>query len=151
MAPHGQKRGRTDSPASSYRTRVSSCGDNDDMAPHRRKRGRLNSPLSSIRSCASLVSPSSPDPKRLKTPQIRDGVSLNGKPKASDYEDVIKRRLLRAMSIYETFIFTDHAYPPQELQCKRIKESWSFASADAMEQYELTNRMLRLVRSFFSM
>ncbi|KAN0115691.1 hypothetical protein V8E52_006637 [Russula decolorans] len=71
---------------------------------------------------------------------------LHSKPKASDYEDIVKRRLLEAMSIYETYIFTDHAYPTQELQFKRIKEAWGFASADAEEQYELTNRMLRLVK-----
>ena len=151
MAPRGQKRSRTDSPASFYRTHMSSCGDDDDTAPRRRKHGRLDPPSSSTRSCTSLVSPSSPDLKLLKTPQICDGVALNSKPKASDYEDVVKRHLLMAMSIYETSIFTDHAYPPQELQCKQIKESWSFASTDAMEQYELTNRMLRLVRSLFSM
>ncbi|KAN0102378.1 hypothetical protein V8E52_012009, partial [Russula decolorans] len=82
--------------------------------------------------------------KRFKTPQIHAGVLLSSKPKASDYEDVVKRRLLEAMSIYETYIFTDRAYPTQELQFKRIKEAWGFASADAEEQYELTNRMLRL-------
>ncbi|KAN0103805.1 hypothetical protein V8E52_011613 [Russula decolorans] len=84
--------------------------------------------------------------KRFKTPQIHAGVLLSSKPKVSDYEDVVKRRLLEAMSIYETYIFTDRAYPTQELQFKRIKEAWGFASADAEEQYELTNRMLCLVK-----
>ncbi|KAN0116252.1 hypothetical protein V8E52_006077 [Russula decolorans] len=150
-APHGWKRGRTGSPTSSYRTYASSCddGDNTTRAPRGRKHGRIRtgSPTSSYRTRTSPpVSPSSPDQKRFKTPQIHAGVLLSSKPKASDYEDVVKRRLLEAMSIYETYIFTDRAYPTQELQFKRIKEAWGFASADAEEQYELTNRMLRLVK-----
>ncbi|KAN0105378.1 hypothetical protein V8E52_011087 [Russula decolorans] len=144
--PHGREHGRTGSPASSspYRTHTLSCDDGDDTAPHGWKRG---SPTSSYRTRTSPpVSPSSPDQKRFKTPQIHARVLLSSKPKASDYEDVVKHRLLEAMSIYETYIFTDCAYPTQELQFKRIKEAWGFASADAKEQYELTNRMLRLVK-----
>ncbi|KAN0114045.1 hypothetical protein V8E52_007021 [Russula decolorans] len=150
-APHGWKRGRTGSPTSSYGTYASSCddGDNTTWAPRGRKHGRIRtgSPTSSYRTRTSPpVSPSSPDQKQFKTPQIHAGVLLSSKPKASDYEDVVKRRLLEAMSIYETYIFTDRAYPTQELQFKRIKEAWGFASADAEEQYELMNRMLRLVK-----
>ena len=154
MAPRGLTHRQTSSPTSSYRTRTSSCDDRDDtgQAPHGRNCSqiRTGSPTSSNKTrTPPPVSPSPPNQKQFKTPQIHDGVLHSSKPKASDYEDVVKRRLLEAMSIYETYIFTDHAYPTQELQFKRIKEAWAFASIDAEEQYELTNRMLRLVSFYF--
>jgi hypothetical protein len=103
-------------PEWSHSCRNTTCddGDNTTRAPRGRKHGRIRtgSPTSSYRTRTSPpVSPSSPDQKWFKTPQIHAGVLLSSKPKASDYEDVVKRRLLEAMSIYETYIFTDRAYP----------------------------------------
>jgi hypothetical protein len=149
----GRKRGRPISHTSSYRIRRSSHDDAEDSAHRGRKQGRTSSPTSSYyrTHTSPLASLSSPDRKRLKTPQIRTGVRLSGKPKASDYEDVVKRRLLEAMSIYETYIFTNEAYPPQELQFKWIREAWRLASVDAEVQYELMDRMLRLVRFSLAM
>jgi hypothetical protein len=125
--------------------------DGDQTARCGRKRSRTNSRASSRRTRASSSeSLASSDQNRLKLPGFRAGFIPNGKPKASDYEDPVKRRLLKAMDIYETFIFVGQAYPSQELQLELTKEAWGYASEDAAVQYQLDNRMERLVRISFS-
>jgi hypothetical protein len=125
--------------------------DGNETAPRGRKRSRTSSRASSRQTRASSSeSPASSDQKRLELPGFRAGVIPSGKPKASDYEDPVKRRLLKATDIYETMIFVELAYPSQELQLEMAKDAWGFASKDAQVQYELDDRMERLVRISFS-
>ena len=73
----------------------------------------------------------------------------SGKPKASDYDDIVKHRLLKAMSIYETYIYTTYAYPLQEDQISWVHDAWEWAGENAEKQYDLTPHMERLVRFCF--
>jgi hypothetical protein len=72
-----------------------------------------------------------------------------GKPRASDYEEVVKRRLLKAMSIYETYIYVTYGYPRQEHQIQWVHKAWGLADEGAVEKYEMTHHMERLVCDSF--
>ena len=84
----------------------------------------------------------------MKVAPFRSGVS-SGKPKASDYDDVVKRCLLGAMSIYETYIYTTYAYPSQENQISWVHDAWEWAGENAKKQYDLTPHMEHLVHFCF--
>jgi Domain of unknown function (DUF6532) len=123
----------------------------DNAAPRRgRKHERTWSRSSSRRHHPSAsTSPTSSARKHLKTAAFRNGISsASGKPKASDYEDIVKRRLLKAMSVYETYIYTTYAYPSQENQTGWVHKAWDSAGENAMEKYDLTHMMIRLVCFF---
>jgi hypothetical protein len=83
----------------------------------------------------------------LKKAPFREGIIPSGKPKASDYEDGVKRRLLETMSYYETYLLTNDAYPSQKKQVAWAKEAWLSASEnlEAVECFELSLRMQRMV------
>jgi hypothetical protein len=110
-----------------------------------RKCERSSSPASSNGSRSA--SPTSSNEKHLNVAPFRNGNVPSGKPKASDYEDDVKRRLLESMSIYETYIFANDAYPGQEKQIAWAKEAWRWASENlnATELYHLSHCMKRLV------
>jgi len=113
-----------------------------------RKRERSSSlAASNISRLSSSRSPASSNRKRPNKAPFRNGTHPSGKPKASDYEDDVKRRLIMAMSIYETYIFTNDAYPSQEKQGSWAEEAWEWASENlnASELYELSQRMKSMV------
>jgi hypothetical protein len=120
--------------------------DNGGMCGH--KRERSSSVASSNRSrSASSASPTSSQ-KHFNGAPFRNGTVPSGKPKASDYEDDVKRRLLETISIYETYIFTEDAYPSQETQITWAKQAWkwAFENLNAVERYRLSDRMTRMVQ-----
>jgi Domain of unknown function (DUF6532) len=90
---------------------------------------------------------SSPQPKRTKTqvPQFRDGYVSGGRPKASDYEDVVHALLLRTMREYECLISTKDAFPDHQQQGQWARDCWLAACRAAEESFELQDRMISLV------
>jgi len=93
---------------------------------------------------ASYSSDSSAPPK---VPQFAVGYVSGGKAKAADYEDVVQALLLRAMHEYESRIVGVGPYPASATQGKWAKSCWKEACCVAVEDYGLTERMSKLIKS----
>ncbi|KAG6852036.1 hypothetical protein C0991_003717, partial [Blastosporella zonata] len=81
------------------------------------------------------------------TPIQLAGLKLSGAPALSDFTDPIVRALLRtAMREYETLICTKTTFPSLEQQVQMATQCWNHAQDEADVNYELTHRMIRLVK-----
>ncbi|KAJ7148840.1 hypothetical protein C8R46DRAFT_1310955 [Mycena filopes] len=106
------------------------------VTPAPLKRGRQSSP------------PPPPPPKRTRRePKFADGyvAASSGKPKAADYEPVVRALLIRAMSEYTVNIVTKNAFPPLDLQLRWAKESFRSACRAADLHFTITDRMIKLI------
>jgi len=104
------------------------------------KRARLDN-------VTSDSSHNSAPPKEKKTPQFAVGYVNRGKPKAADYEDVVQALLLRAIHEYESRIVGVSPYPDSANQSKWAKICWKEACCVASENYGMTERMSKMIKS----
>ncbi|KAJ6573353.1 hypothetical protein B0H10DRAFT_2237109 [Mycena sp. CBHHK59/15] len=123
-------------------------------SPHSHSDGRTprgRSPALDVTSHKrSRPTPNSPPPpaKRSKAPEakFREGFLLtNAKAKASDYKDVVRAVLLRAMADYTAHILAIDAFPDVGLQMKWAKECWKASCRVSGERYALSERMAKLI------
>jgi hypothetical protein len=83
------------------------------------------------------------------TPQ--SGTSgAGGKTKVSDFPPTVRRRLLKAMFIYESHLYAMHAFPSPEHQIDWINRIWELMNEHVLVKHDLTAAMLKLVRLFIS-
>lgn len=131
-------------PATNKRVRpAASDDDNQSESSSGSKRAWLDNVLSD-----------SPDgsapPKEKKIPQFAVGYVNGGKPKAADYEGVVQALLLRAMHEYESHIVGVSHYPDSANQSKWAKICWREACRVAVEDYGMTEWMLKMIKSWGS-
>ncbi|KAF8236070.1 hypothetical protein L208DRAFT_1204063, partial [Tricholoma matsutake] len=69
------------------------------------------------------------------------------KPKAADYEDVVQALLLHAMHEYESHIVGVSPYPDSANQSKWAKICWKEACHVAVEDYDMTEWMSKMIKS----
>ncbi|KAF8239563.1 hypothetical protein L208DRAFT_1468787, partial [Tricholoma matsutake] len=70
-----------------------------------------------------------------------------GKPKAADYEDIVQALLLHAMHEYESCVVGISSYPDLANQSKWAKICWREACHVAVEDYGMTERMSKMIKS----
>ncbi|KAJ6564346.1 hypothetical protein B0H19DRAFT_1140846 [Mycena capillaripes] len=92
---------------------------------------------------------SSPPPvkRKRKEPQFAENyVTTAGvRPKASDYEPMVRALLLRAMAEYCMLILTLNAFPDLGLQLSWAKTCFRNACSAANQRYSTNERMLKLI------
>lgn len=123
--------------------------DGDVEEPRGRKQNRSSSPATFHRSrLTSSMSPSADGHQKSKWAPFLDEAVPTGKPKASDYKDSVKRWLLEAVAIYETYLFTKYTYPLQKEQNTWVKDAWHWAgkNLEVANEYELSDHMLCLIK-----
>ena len=77
---------------------------------------------------------------------FREGKVPGKNAKVSDYEGGVEKMLLKAMHEYACFIFTIDAFPDDETQIKWARTVWKNTCTKVDDQYELSYRMMKLVR-----
>jgi len=77
---------------------------------------------------------------------FHEGYSPGPKPKAGDYQDDVKRMLLRAMHEYACLILTTDAFPNERRQTQWAESTWQGACEEFGVHYECSVHMIRLVR-----
>ena len=70
------------------------------------------------------------------------------KPKASDYQDIVEKMLLRAMHEYACLVLSTDAFPNEGRQTQWAETTWRAACEEYGEDYECSVPMIRLVRLF---
>lgn len=138
----------------------------DDAPDHRRdgprgsspsrssdERGRAAISKSRKRPRQSPSPPPAPPPKRKrKEPQFAQGyVVTSAKPKAADYEPVVKALLIRAMAEYAMLILSLTAFPDIGLQTVWASRCFKNACRAADQHYKLTERMAKLASTIYSL
>ncbi|KAJ7019295.1 hypothetical protein C8F04DRAFT_1257522 [Mycena alexandri] len=111
-------------------------------------RGRpVQSSTSSRKRPQQSSPPPPPPPKRVRQePQFAEGYTSGGKPKAADYEPVVRALLLRAMLEYTVRILTKNPFPDVGLQVLWAKECFRSACRAAHEHFSITDRMMKLIQ-----
>ncbi|OBZ67220.1 hypothetical protein A0H81_13048, partial [Grifola frondosa] len=88
------------------------------------------------------------DVTALKPALFRGGEQPAGRPKVHDYEDHVKLLLIEAIRIFECFMYTINPFPNPQETGEWAREIWRTvcAAREDPQQFELTERMIRLVR-----
>jgi hypothetical protein len=105
---------------------------------------RSASPVAQPEHSGSL--PSTQTPGHKDAP-FRDGYSSGGRAKAADYAEPVQSLLLTTMKDYSCRIWTYNPFPDAEDQDTWTHEAWTKASEGGDVTYNLSTRMLRLVRA----
>jgi hypothetical protein len=108
----------------------------------------------------SVYTPSSVASKKVKASEVapskalvdkalfRDGYTVGGCPKANDYIPTVEVLLLRCMREYETRVSTINAFPGTILRGQWARTVWKNAGEEKGVNYEITDRIVKLVRHF---
>jgi Domain of unknown function (DUF6532) len=115
----------------------------DDHLPPRSEHSLPN--LSCKRTASRSLSPAPPT-KKGKVSEWHNGQAPQGRAKARDYEDTVYHGIVQACHDFEARIGASGAWPDPEEQIAWARDAWDIVCKDIGEQYELTKRMLGLVR-----
>lgn len=88
-----------------------------------------------------------PRSQPLRTPPFRNGQRPTREIAASDYEPHIKKMILQACYRFQVMIWTCAPFAPPEEQIVWARKCWAKACKQGAEVYELTEPIIRLVRS----
>ncbi|KAF8814137.1 hypothetical protein BYT27DRAFT_7266802 [Phlegmacium glaucopus] len=84
---------------------------------------------------------------QLETAPFRDSyVDGGGRPKSSDYSDVVEALLLCSMHEYEALISATDAFPSGALQTDWVRSCWKNTANATNEHFEISDRMGRLIK-----
>jgi hypothetical protein len=84
----------------------------------------------------------------MKSAPFHNGVIPSGRPAIKDYSPEVRRRLSDTALIYENWVLASDGFPNKDMQYKWARNAWDIASIDASEQFKLSERMIKLVRSY---
>lgn len=82
----------------------------------------------------------------MKSAPFHNGVIPSGRPAIKDYSPDLRRRLSDTVFIYKNWVLASDGFPNKDMQYKWASKAWDMTSKDASEQFELSERMMKLVR-----
>ena len=69
-----------------------------------------------------------------------------GRPKASDYDDLTQELVLSAISFYRCAISAERPYPDYKQEINMAKKAWIKASEKSEVNMEITTELVKMVR-----